>query len=239
MLEDHIVAFADVLGTSPASQDPNEAERFASRLVSLHELLKKPQNSSYDGGNSIALKFFSDSIIMSGKLSRKENVSIILNKLAKFQAFFAASGLFLRGGVAIGGHLHTDTIDFGPALVEAVNIEKHISKDSGKISLSDDLLEYAKHFDFRVMQDKVDGNVFLDFMSCLDSDVLVDRVRQNILRETKKLEISNENSEGWLKVMAKINWLANYFNFQFPDAEPIPCDCAGYDQTRFQRNYVR
>ena len=235
----HIVAFADVLGASGASKEPVTAKHFGERLLVAHKLLAANKGTGGEAIDDISMNFFSDSIILAGKLDAKDNVARLLNRMALYQALLAVNGLFLRGGIAIGEYLKTETVDFGPPLVEAAYIEKHVSKDSAKICLSSELTEYGRHFDLNVMVDRDDGTVFLDFMSCLNRGVYRDRLRDRIMESLAREEDKLVGGCADNRVLAKLYWLANYFNFHFAGFESIPCPIDGFGKHRFQRNFAR
>lgn len=51
-------------------------------------------------------------------------VSLMLATLSEFQLRLALNGIFCRGGMAVGPHRASENVLYGPALVEAVELEK-------------------------------------------------------------------------------------------------------------------
>lgn len=242
--EDHIVAFADVLGASAATIERESAEVFGKRLATAHRLIAQEVGGFGSARDRTSMRFFSDSIIMASALEHPDNMAKVLNRLAMCQAILAVNGLFLRGGVDVGPYLQNDTVDFGAPLVRAVKIEKELAKDTAKICLSNQLRLLGRNFEFNTLLDAVDGTVFLDFLSCLRSEAYINRLRQRIdeslVRANKQLEeaksVEKQSAE---KVVAKLTWLANYYNHHFDRNVPINCSRDNYGPERFQRNFAQ
>lgn len=242
--EDHIVAFADVLGASAAATQMDSAEVFGKRLATAHKLIGQEIAGTEPKEDRMSMRFFSDSIIMSSALADPDNVAKVLNRLAMCQAILSVNGLFLRGGVDIGPYLQNETVDFGAPLVRAVKIESGLAKDSAKICLSDELKALGRKFEFNVLFDAADGTVFLDFMSCLHSEAYIKRLRQRVVdsldQATRQFDQAKEDERELVeKVVAKLTWLANYFNHHFERYEPIICSSDNFGADRFQRSFAQ
>lgn len=242
--EDHIVAFADVLGASAATMERGSAEVFGKRLATAHKLIAQEVGGFGSARDRISMRFFSDSIIMASPLEHPDNMAKVLNRLAMCQAILAVNGLFLRGGVDVGPYLQNDTVDFGAPLVRAVRIEKEFAKDTAKICLSHKLRVFGRNFEFNTLLDAADGTVFLDFLSCLHSKAYIRRLRQRIEEGLKQAsnkleEAIEEEKKPAEKVVAKLTWLANYYNHHFERHVPIDCSTDNYGPDRFQRNFAQ
>jgi len=79
----------------------------------------------------VDMSLFSDSIIISYMPQKTDRFLIwykqmyqILNDICRFQFDFALNGIFLRGGMSYGKLFHDGNICFGPALINAVELEK-------------------------------------------------------------------------------------------------------------------
>lgn len=207
-MTDHIVAFGDVLGVSSATSDDDRRKIFSDRLIKAHADIL-PQVKSLKKISNISVNFYSDSIIMCGEIKNNESIKQLLHHMAIIQARCAVYGLFMRGGVALGPHYHDDSIDFGPALVEAVRLEANISGDTAKITLSKCLAEKIKDQDLQIVKDGRDGTIFLHFLNFIQ-----ERKHMKQLREFIKDELEYaKSSHASLSVHSKIAWLVQYFNW--------------------------
>ncbi len=237
-----VVAYADVLGVSVATEKPDRAELIGRRLLKVHKILN---DSNIIGGDiaaeKISVKFYSDSIIFIGNLidtqkttSLYDNVSVprILNKMRMIQALFAVNGLFLRGVVAIGPMLSIDTVDFGAPLVQAVKIEANRSPTSAKICLSEELVKIGENFEFDVLVDRIDDTVFLDFMGAITKASHIQKLRSAIESEIAFQRDNSATPAENDKALKKLEWLARYFNSNFSPKEKIVC--ATVEKSDFQ-----
>lgn len=222
----------------------DSAEVFGRRLATAHKLIAQEIGGNEPTEDPISMRFFSDSLIMSSALGDPDNMARVLNRLAMCQAILSVNGLFLRGGVDVGPYLQNETVDFGAPLVRAVKIERDFAKDTAKICLSDELKALGRKFEFNVLFDAADGTVFLDFMSCLHSDAYINRLRQRVVESldqaNRQFEQAKQDEKKLAeKVVAKLTWLANYFNYHFERYEPIICSSDNFGADRFQRNFAQ
>lgn len=79
----------------------------------------------------VDMSLFSDSIIISYMPQKADRFVIwykqmyqILNDICRLQFDLALNGIFLRGGMSYGKLFHDENICFGPALINAVELEK-------------------------------------------------------------------------------------------------------------------
>jgi hypothetical protein len=131
--QERIVGYADILGWSSATKN-GEIKTLVETLKSIEdyannfsplvkEALEKSQGvperlvREHDG---IEFSFFSDCFTVSAPASSGQVVFMIL---AFASHELLRKGFLLRGGVTVGPLYHKQQILFGPALVEAVEIE--------------------------------------------------------------------------------------------------------------------
>ncbi len=132
----HLVVFLDILGTKERVKAANDFEELDQQLLKLDSAIEKnlellkSVSEIFNG----KLNIFSDSIILSIPLrgdseTRKfDDVRFEITENIRFIAGFQ-SGLFndgfpLCGGMAIGWGFFNDSICFGPALIEAWEVEE-------------------------------------------------------------------------------------------------------------------
>src|ERR1700730_11736860 len=132
--ETRIIAFADILGWANAT---NELSKFKCLLEIITSIADYARNFSPDKKSvlktthgvpqgliekhsAIEFSYFSDSFSVSVPVAHGQSIFNILswaNDLLLHKEFA------VRGGVTIGGLYHEQGIIFGPALVEAVELE--------------------------------------------------------------------------------------------------------------------
>ena len=128
LYEERVVGYADIIGWKDACGRLTEIERVYAAvkdiqkhadnfLPPLKDLVKDPQHSSAE------FSFFSDNFVVSAPVEHGE---IVLNVLSWACYNLLHSYKFLtRGAVTIGKVYHHERIVFGPALSNAVDMEKN------------------------------------------------------------------------------------------------------------------
>ncbi len=216
-MKDSIVAFCDALGTSSAAIDPKKAPEFLDKLVRAYDKVKHRTEVEIPIDN-IRVNWFSDNVAISGEITEPFSIVKVINFVGWLQACFALEGIFLRGGISRGLHYHRDNIDYGPALVEAVNLEKLGSSDSVRIVLSKSLQKQIDLTSFNgsdtipfLARDKVDTSIFIDFLRFIRPTV--DSVHLWKKIESGMAELPNDQKSG--RVRAKYFWLSKYYEWSF------------------------
>lgn len=76
------------------------------------------------GSDGLEISIFSDNAVLSIPLDDEFGNVYIITMVEFLQRELLKLGYLVRGGMSVGKLYHKDNIVFGPALVEAVNIEK-------------------------------------------------------------------------------------------------------------------
>jgi hypothetical protein len=146
--EDRFVAYIDILGWSDASATCSPEVAAAAELIhsvaagrSSHaKAAVQARAGEYKWINPLWLDSqagaFSDNIVIS---SHADNGPRILGSAADIQGGLLAIGFLSRGGIAFGPVYHRDAIVMGPALVEAVRLEK--TADMPRIVVAESALQ--------------------------------------------------------------------------------------------------
>jgi hypothetical protein len=211
-----VVAFADALGTSVSSSYEETASTFLTRLQKATASVAQRINKIgplYD----IHVRWFSDSIAMSVSFGDPRQLAGLLANLAFIQAGYALNGIFLRGAVTTGRHHHSEYIDFGPALTEAVHLENHAG-DGTRIVLSPRLHDDLQAFgmgQLPIAEDLEDATYFLDFIGALDTLMRLD------LRSQIQTSYQESMRSGDSRTLQKLGWLASYYNWRTRPARPL------------------
>lgn len=208
MLQDEyemrIIAFADILGWREAIKEfkklretvtliENYAKNFSHKIKK--DIEKAPEISSafkaqYFG---IEFSFFSDSFAISAPVAYGENVFKII---AVASDMLLRKQFLVRGGVTIGELYHCQRCIFGPALVEAVNLE---GKDAlyPRFICSDTLVKHLDSTDYKhkvVLQDFPQSWV-VNIKS--GSFIARDELMTIIETELSKEKMSERNRRKW------------------------------------------
>jgi hypothetical protein len=155
--EERLCLFLDILGfknivnesakdktSKPDSfQRPFDVARIHSALSAIDRAIKPSAD-----GHDIALKSskqvtqFSDSIVVSYKLDERSAVFEMLYDMHFLQIELAQRGILVRGAITSGLLFHDQQIVFGPALVEAAELEKLAMYP--RVILSQEIIDLGK-----------------------------------------------------------------------------------------------
>lgn len=140
--ETAVVAYVDLLGFKEmVRSDPTGKvlipvlERSIASGLAFTKLMR-------DTVGGVNYRIFSDNVCFWGNLDAGPlSFSAILSTVSEFQLQLALRGVFCRGGISIGYHYASDSILYGPALLEAVELEK--VADYPRILLSPSILNHV------------------------------------------------------------------------------------------------
>lgn len=125
--EKRAVAFIDILGFKSIANDVNNFEIIKKVATLIKKEKKNADKWNKSVKNNIFLEnYFSDSIIMSSSLEFGGFYNLF-KQVSFFMQMLIEYGFIARGGISIGDVYHKDGMIFGPALIEAVNIEQDIA----------------------------------------------------------------------------------------------------------------
>lgn len=213
-LHRQVCAFIDVLGGSKLFRGKDRG-RAAHFFACLEEFERRLNGYSHHfpkkRRTSALVKTFSDNIFVAfplgsnPKVGDEDVIHIFLSELKhQIHELTLLGGFPIRGAVTVGPLMFTERFLFGPALLEAVQLEKDAVFP--RILLSDSVLKYIKpespsaHL---VVRD-ADGRSFLHYLG--DLGVWLpshkDFVEQGLLENTSNI-----------RERQKYEWLAQYHNF--------------------------
>lgn len=207
---DSYVALLDILGMKKLVQRPYTDLR---AIFNVAESGKKvyggitgPSGSSFIGQEHLKMTIMSDAIV----LSIDCRIDHAFSKLIGFSSYlihkFITSldfPVFLRGGITRGQVFHDGSTVFGPALVEAYNLENEVAS-SMRCIISDTLhsdeafIAYATTTTNALYKDPKDDKYFIKFAQEDNFDVLLDHAHKML------------NSDESTNVKKKYKWLVNY-----------------------------
>lgn len=127
-LQNSVVGFVDILGYANVSKSAGDYSAKIETLISGIEQVNKETKSLKLGVSSMQMRVFSDNVCISllvKKGAGLASLDLMVSILASYQwDLIREVGQFSRGGVAVGLHYVSKHLIFGPALVNAVEVEK-------------------------------------------------------------------------------------------------------------------
>ncbi len=146
--EQRIVAFVDILGFKNMVCNSTDSRLEQQKILDAMKLIyrvKELNDSGFDGGlrrYGIQVTTFSDSAVISYPLSHDGGLFYVLMDLIHLQIDLLAIGIFVRGGITVGLAHHDEYNVFGPAMVEAYELESK-SAVYPRIILTEETINYG------------------------------------------------------------------------------------------------
>ena len=230
LYEDRIVCFVDILGFREIIESTTDVcgHEIEGKTVALQEALlatREVLDADVERiSKSKVITQFSDSIVISFHVEEESEVFFTLLELLWNQVRLIFHGMVLRGGVAFGKCHHTDKLVFGPALVEAYEIESRVAK-TPRIVVSESVVEEGslrsanwhspvterESIEMCLAEDD-DGMLFIDYFggaqSELDDPECDFPLYLGHLRSISSTGLQNPDQE----VRKKYEWMRSKFN---------------------------
>lgn len=230
MFEERFIAFVDILGFKEIVKKAAKDVTYQDKVSGILNYIAKIRTDNYYGEwakygvcNDVAV--FSDSIVISYPCNRRDGDGLfyLLIDLVHLCLILTRNGIFVRGGITVGSVTHDQNISWGPAFVEAYEMEDKnaiypriiIDKkaiDRGK-ELYSQRYPYDKNGDDldKLIELDEDGAYYLDYLSQWEefdeSDeyiVWLDYIRVNIEENLKNASCP--------RIKMKYVWYAHYYN---------------------------
>lgn len=222
-----IVAFLDILGWSEAilakKDDKIQATKIlgktlaqlqgvATHFNSLNKLM--PADMKWPGNPVISQ--FSDSLVISTDDDR-HGKEVLQNALLVLTSNLIGFGFLIRGGVTRGDLFHSDSLVFGPALIDAYRLES-TTASTPRVILSAELSAEWSQKEATGAQPWVpspDGHLFFNFLPPFMGNPFFtnQQLWQSRLQPIRDLILSKaQDSTCPEPVFAKYIWLAGYFD---------------------------
>jgi hypothetical protein len=200
------VLFLDLLGVRAMTQGAEkDVQR---RLVALDDAIGDTVRQYVGPDTRFPATFFSDTLVVATPADDPaEAVDLLTRDAARLQLALTARGFFVRGGLSLGLFSIGDGLIFGPALVEAYELESRHAIHP-RIVLSKEAEAMAPR-SRRLMRDG-DGHVFINYL---------DRLREQLKSPDADLEAHAEqvtrqllDHRGDRRIWEKYRWAAEYHN---------------------------
>jgi hypothetical protein len=205
-MADHLVVFADALGTKSFQSDIERSHEFLWRLLPASRATTRRLSLAEHHANGFHYRWFSDNVSLCVPVTDVTSLELALRTAAQMQVEFVIQGVFLRGAATIGPHHHSVDMDYGPALTEAAEMEDQLARFP-RIVLSRSLVDrlmLSTGLRALALVDSTDGSVLLHFLRYLDIS------GYRAVKENVTFALDHASNE---EVRAKYSWMAGYFNY--------------------------
>lgn len=230
-LVNSIVCAIDILGFSQMIVNSCRDGYGDKLLREINYLINKNKQcivpNKYSEGK---IKIFTDNMVVAYPIKDDGEAELdeVLDNVSEYQFNLALEGLFVRGGISVGEFYINEDIVFGPALLDAHNVESQIACYP-RIILDEKTVKrvqkYISYYDVAPQQSKIlidsDGQWFLNYLNTIfsfytkcNNEYEFQIIQQELLlRHKQKIEemlmIYKENIRVWDKYV----WTANYHNY--------------------------
>lgn len=213
--QEKLVAFIDLLGFKELNADVEQKSTIHNVLKTNEELIKiiETINIGQKQNENCSIRIFSDSIFFSYP---QEMFTALLKDIRTIYYQVAKQGYFFRGGITFGKVFDTGISLYGPAVIEAYELESNTAFYP-RIILKKDLfkklnLTESQKTDIssnRLILKDFDNQLFLNYLYKTDLNFFyeLDIIRNRIISSTTK----NKHK---VKLLPKYLWLVNNFNCQ-------------------------
>src|SRR5258708_731680 len=235
------VAFIDILGFSNHVRQSEHSLAEAQKLVAIMDRISNRWSDqalklTHDMlGEDFKSQSFSDCTVLSEAASPK-GLRYLLLMVTQFALDLLANGFLLRGGIAKGALHHSANAVFGPAFLNAHDLEQHIAKYPRIVVDRNTHRDFGLHsspetYDKFIRPDlrhAEDGPVFVDVFSAFR--ILDGHIPSRVTLNGKACRANiQEKLDDSIYIPAhyeKLRWLALYWNEvrqlqNVPDLEPI------------------
>lgn len=225
--ENRYVIFLDILGfknmVMKSENNPNLLEK-------INKILNRIQEIKTDDvlltKSDRQVSIFSDSIIISYSSIKPGIVYPILEDIIYLCIEFSYENIWIRGGISFGKLYHKGDKCFGPALINATNLESKHAKYARVVVDTDFLVttianppksfsikEYKNGIMDLLKKDSSDNVYYLNFLDSIpytldnpdDIETIFFKIKNNI---TQSLISYKNNTE----ILEKYEWMKNYYN---------------------------
>jgi len=234
LLTEHLCVFLDILGFSSLVEQI-ETTGSDREFIRLHEayrtgikLLKESREYRATPEFQWEIRAFTDNIFLAFPISSHDaevELGFLVEDISRFQLHLAVRGYVTRGGMALGRLFVDDAMIFGPALLEALRLEKMVARDP-RIVLGAGISELVQqhvgyyHPPHTALQNcnflrDVDGRLFVNYL-----ESAIHETAAGLQLDLNSIEAHRETIENGLRehvgrpqVWSKFRWLSAYHNW--------------------------
>lgn len=215
---DKVVCFLDILGFKgiiyETQNDDKKLKQIQDALNFLENYKTETDNhNSQINYRNMRITQFSDSLILSFSMNEEGHFISTIWDILYIIINLISHGYLVRGGIAYGKIIHTDNLVFGPAFIEAYELE--LSASTPRVILSLNLLGQILNEEIRYAQQSLlakdcDGFYYIDyFKTASEHDNLYEYfIYFDALRNIIIQGLSNNHTT----VRAKYEWMRVKYN---------------------------
>lgn len=232
MYSNAIVTFLDVLGFRSLIKNEG-ADEINSILEKMSECAA-PENEDDGDSYQPIITTFSDCVVRTNFLCSEANIAYPIGLLffellglVHAQSELVHNGVIIRGAVAFGDIVHQDQRVFGPAMVEAYELESNQAiyprilvsskwvdalRSNELIRSRNNTINEEKNHILKLIRKDKDGEYFIDYIRAIQSELddpyrgYVEFLKEHSLLIKKNLQKHASNP----RVLMKYEWLSNY-----------------------------
>jgi hypothetical protein len=201
------VLFLDLLGVQAMTRGPREDVE--QRLIALGDALAETFRQYAGPSAEFPAVFFSDTLVVATPADDPAvAVDVLVRDAVELQRALTLRGFFVRGGISLGLFHMSDGLIFGPALVEAYELESRHAVHP-RIVLSKEAELALPRDATRVMRDG-DGRAFVNYLDQLL--LLVEGPEAEIKAHRDAVTQRLADHRGDHRIWEKYRWAAEYHN---------------------------
>jgi hypothetical protein len=219
------VLFVDLLGVRAMNRGTEREVR--SNLIALEHAVSGMYRDYLEADSPWPGALFSDTLVLAAPVGESEGdeeefaLGGLILQACWLQLNLIEQGLFMRGALSLGDFYMRDGVLFGPALVDAAELEHDVAvhprivlSSEAESSQRDDLRSYsdpALSPQNSVLLRDGDGWTFINYLAVLLDETDDPRVGLELHRDrvTERL-VQNRGSK---RVWEKYRWVAEYHNY--------------------------
>lgn len=204
------VLFVDLLGV----REMNMSQHAAGHLVALHSAVSLMHRTFVGESSRYRSAFFSDTLVVASPIVRATDDATEVGNLMRharwLQNDLIAEGFFVRGGLSVGSLHVGEKVLFGPALVEAYELESKAAVHP-RIVLSRAAAETQRRpAGGATLLCDDDGQTFVDYLGAAvdEPDEPFSGLQRHRDTVVERLHANRRHKRRW----EKFRWLGEYHN---------------------------
>lgn len=222
--EKRIVAYVDILGfknmVADSRKNAEVSERIHNALKRIHKIVERNYSKGISNGTEFGIEVstFSDNAVISYP-AKEDNLFFLIIELIHLQLDLVIEGVLIRGGITIGDLYHDKDVVYGPAMVQAYEMENRIAVYPRIVVDVKAIVSYIEgiHGDtdavkeiFALLRQDSDDLFFVDILN-QSQEIYPEKRYYEWLTRIRAIIIEGLRNPN-LYIRVKYQWLRNYFN---------------------------
>jgi len=231
--ENRLVFFIDILGFKEKVAESNKNISSLDKIVKVLQIFNDFKQFNMDLKEFKDIEFsmegifdatreithFSDSIVISFNLKNTTTIQFIIEYLLNIIVKALTYDMVFRGGVAMGKLIHSEDHVFGPAFIEAYQLE--CEAKNPRIIFSNEIAQTYSLCKYGGVKQDTDGYYYLDYFNIQDFDFHGGSPSEDIMRHLNCLDkiiekgLSNTDDD----IVKKYLWMKSKYNWAITNIE--------------------